>query len=305
LTCCHEPPEFWVINTRCAPRCRDLDKGFQKIRFQRYDTGCKRFVTESRESFLASEATMPTLFYAHGNYLEHPGAMKAFWQVYHKMRCCPGPKRLVCWSWPAQRVYRGLRIRKMILDNLRIKVVYAEYQGYYLASLLQQMSLSQRVMLAGHSYGSIVVSTAAHWLGGGQLRGLTLAGGEPIERPNLRVGLISGAYDNDALLPGHRYGQAMVAVEKILITRNLRDSTLKIWKKISYHGCPAIGVTGVNANCLGPTRDKLCQITMTSDVGRSHYLEPYLSSTRFMSMLCCLSFPPAKFSCLDCRQTRK
>ena len=180
----------------------------------------------------------------------------------------------------------------MILDNLRIKVVYAEYQGYYLANLLQQMSLSQRVMLSGHSYGAIVASTAAHWLGGGKLRGITLDGGEPVERPNLRIGLISGAFDNDALLPGCRYGQAMVAVEKALVTRNIRDSTLKLWKKrISYRGCPAIGVTGINANRLGQYSNKLCQITMTSDVRRSHYLDPHLNSRRMMSLLCCLSFP--------------
>ena len=184
----------------------------------------------------------------------------------------------------------------MILDNLRIKVVYAEYQGYYLAHLLQQMSLSQRVTLSGHSYGAITASTAAHWLGGGLLRGLSFAGGEPVERPNLRIGLISGAFDNDALLPGCRYGQAMVAVEKALITRNIRDSTLKIWKKISYRRSLAIGATGLNACRLGQYSDKLCQITMTSDVGRSHFLDPHLNSTRMMSMLCCLSFPHCQIS---------
>jgi hypothetical protein len=253
-------------------------------------------VSESLESFLATEATMPTLFYAHGNYLDQPRAMKSFWQVYHKLRCCPGPKRLVCWSWPAQRVYRGLRLGKMIRDNLRIKVVYAEYQGYYLASLVRQMSLSRRVMLTGHSFGAIVVSTAAHWLGGGQLRGLTLAGGEPVEWPNLMIGLISGAFDNDALLPGYRYGQATVAVEKMLITRNRRDSALPIWKKISYRDCQAIGITGLSANRLGQYRDKLCQLTMTSDVHRSHFLGPHLNSTRLMSALCCLSFPQCQAS---------
>jgi hypothetical protein len=288
---CHEPPELWLINTRCAPRCRNLDVGFQKIRFQRYDARCGRFVSESLESFLATEATMPTLFYAHGNYLDHPRAMKTFWQVYHKLRCCPGPKRLVCWSWPAQRVYRELRIGKMIMDNLRIKVVYAEYQGYYLASLVQKMSLSQRVMLTGHSFGAIVVSSAAHWLGGGQLRGLTLTGGEPVERPNLIIGLISGAFDNDALLPGYRYGQAVVAVEKMLVTRNRRDIALVLWERISCRDCPAIGITGLNAHRLGQYRDKLCQLTVTSDVHRSHFLGPHLNSTRLMSALLCLAFP--------------
>ncbi len=289
---CHELPEFWVINTHCAPRCRNLEAGFGKIRFQRYDAHCHRFVTESLESLLAAEAHIPTLFYVHGNYLDYPRALKSFWQVYHKVRCCPGPKRLICWSWPAQRVYRGLRIRKMIMDNLRIKVVYAEYQGYYLASLVRRMSPAQSVMLCGHSFGAIVVSSAAHWLGGGQLRGLTLAGSAPVERPGLKIALISGAFDNDALVPGYRYGQAAVAVEKMLITRNPRDSTLGIWKRISHRGCPAIGVTGLNSNRMGQYRAKVCQLTMTSDVHRSHFVGPHLDSARLMSKLCCLSLPP-------------
>jgi hypothetical protein len=291
LKCCHELPELWVINTRCVSRCNNLDEAFEKIRYKRYDASCGRFVTESRESFLAAEASMPTLFYSHGNTLKHKGAMKSFWQVYHRMRCCPGPKRLVCWSWPAQRVVKGLRIRKMIMANLRLKLVYAEYQGYYMAKLIQQMSMSQRVMLSGHSYGAISASTAAHWLGGGQLRGLTLAGGEPVERPNFRLGLISGAFDNDALYPGCRYGQAFVAAEKVLLTRNARDSTLKIWPKVSYRGRRALGVTGLNVNRLGQYRDKMCQVTMTADVRKSHYLTPHLKSTRFVAMLCCLAFP--------------
>ena len=154
------------------------------------------------------------------------------------------------------------------------------------------MSLTQRVMLTGHSFGAIVVSTAAHWLGGGQLRGLTLAGGEPVERTNLTIGLISGAFDNDALVPGYRYGQATVAVEKMLITRNRRDSALRIWKKVSCRDCPAIGITGLSANRLGQYRDKLCQLTVTSDVHRSHFLGPHLNSPRLMAALCGLSFPP-------------
>jgi hypothetical protein len=125
---------------------------------------------------------------------------------------------------------------------------------------------------------------------------MTLAGGAPVERPNLRIGLISGAFDNDALLPGCRYGQAMVAVEKAFVTRNIRDRTLKIWKTISNRGRLAIGVTGVDARRLGQYSDKLCQITMTSDVRRSHYLEPHLNSRRMMSMLCCLAFPQCQVS---------
>lgn len=295
--CCHELPELWLINTRCAPRCKNLDYGFDCLTYKRYDRACCRWVKESRESFLAQEATMPTLFYSHGNSLNHKNAMKSCWMVYKKMRCCPGTKRLVFWSWPAERVFKTkrLQVRKMISKNLRIKYVYAEYQGYYMAKLVHQMSLSQRVMMSGHSYGAITAAAALHYMGGGCLRGLTLEGGAAIERPNLRAGIISGAFDHDMLNPGHRYGQAFVSGEKIFVTRNINDRTLKKWPDTSLRGRRAIGVLGVNANCLGEHRSKLCQLTMSADVGTSHYLKPHLKSVRFVSALCCLSFP-------DCQQ---
>jgi hypothetical protein len=271
-----------------------LESGFDCLIYKRYDRKCCRWVRESRESFLAQEGSMPTLFYAHGNSLNHKNAMKSCWQVYCKMRCCPGPKRLVFWSWPAERVYKtqGLRVCEMIEKNLRIKYVYAEYQGYYLAQLVEQMSLSQRAMLSGHSYGGIIVSAATHYLGGGSLRDLALAGGSATMRPNLRTAVISGAFDHDMLNPGNRYGQTFVAAEKVLVTRNIKDRTLKKWPKTSWRCKRAIGVLGVNACCLGEYRSKLCQLTMTSDVGRSHYLKPHLQSVRFVASLCCLSFPP-------------
>lgn len=290
--CCYSAPELWVLNTRHLPRCSNLDNGFQCITYQRYDScrGC--FVKETRESFLAQEASMPTLFYVHGNTLKHKGAMKGFWDLYEALRCCPGRKRLVCWSWPAQRVYKtkGLRVREMIRKNLRLKYVYSEYQGYYLAKLVNQMSLSQRVTLSGHSYGAITCSVALHFMGGGCLRGLTLAGGAPVERPNLRGAMISGAFDCDMLLPGHRYGQAFVAAEKILSTFNCHDKTLKKWPKTSWRGQQALGYVGMPARCLGQYRYKLCQINTYPENGRSHYLKPHLKNNRFVSAYCCIAF---------------
>lgn len=293
LSCCHEPPEFWIINTRCVNKCNNLDSGYERISYKRWDPTCRRFIRESRESFLAQEATMPTMFYIHGNTLKHKPALEACWKVYHKLRCCPGKKRLVCWSWPAQVAFKRplIRPRKLIQKNLKIKFVYAEYQGYYLAKLVDQMTLSQRVTLAGHSYGGTTAAAALHYLGGGCLRGLTLAGGAPVERANLRGAMISGAYDYDALNPGCRYGQAFVAAEKIYVTRNIRDKTLANWPKISSRGRRALGVTGCDANQLGQYRHKLCQHTLTSDVGRSHYLEPHLASRKFVATLCCIAFP--------------
>jgi hypothetical protein len=293
LSCCYDPPELWLVNTRCVPKCSNLDEGFEHISWKRYDRETCCWVRETRESFLAQEANMPTLIFSHGNTLKHPQAMEQCWSIYKRMRCCPGQKRLVFWSWPAQVVYKRPIItpRKTIMKNLRIKFVYAEYQGYYMAKLVQQMSLAQRTTLGGHSYGCISSAVAAHYLGGGTLRCLALEGGMPVERANLRVAVVSGAFDNDSMCLCGRYGMSFIAAEKVFNTRNRRDSTLKNWHQVSLRCRPAIGYVGINPACLGEHAHKLCQMTTTAEVGKSHYISPHLDSNRFMAALCCFAFP--------------
>ncbi|HYO24201.1 MAG TPA: hypothetical protein VEQ85_04565 [Lacipirellulaceae bacterium] len=296
LSCCNEPPDLWLFNSRCAPKCNNLDEGFSRISIKHWDASCGRWTNETLESFLAQEATMPSLIFAHGNTLQHEGAMKQCWMLYGKMRCCPGKKRLVFWSWPAQIAIKRplLRPRKLIMANLQLKYVYAEYQSYYMAKLVQRMSMTQRVTVGGHSYGAIIASGAAHFLGGGELRGLTLEGSAPVQRANFRVANVSGAFDNDAMIPGFRFGQSFVSAEKVLNTRNCADSTLDNWPDVSRRGRKAIGVTGINANLLGQYSSKLCQISMTADVGKSHYIEPHMNSARLVNALCCFAFPECR-----------
>jgi hypothetical protein len=178
----------------------------------------------------------------------------------------------------------------MIEKNLRIKYVYAEYQGYYLAKLVDQMSLTQRVTLSGHSYGAITSAVALHLMGGGCVRGMTLPNGAPVERANLRGVMISAAFDCDMLYPGHRYGQAFVAAEKIMSTFNCHDKTLKKWPKTSWHGRQALGYVGMNGGRLGQYRHKFTQINTYPENGKSHYLKQHLENPRFLSAYCCIAF---------------
>lgn len=53
----------------------------------------------------------------------------------------------------------------------------------------------------------------------------------------------------------------------------------------------ALGVTGINPAKLGEFQPKLCQMTTTGEVGKSHYIAPHLESNRFVAALCCFSFP--------------
>jgi hypothetical protein len=112
----------------------------------------------------------------------------------------------------------------------------------------------------------------------------------PVERHNLRAAHISAAFDCDMLYPGHRYGLAFVAAEKIFTTYNPHDKTLKKWPKHSWRGCQALGCVGMSGRPLGPNCHKLYQLCTYPENRRSHYLGPHLKNQRFMSALCRVSY---------------
>lgn len=297
--CEYSAPDFWVVNSRCAPRCRGLDAGFERLTYQRWDPDCKKFIHESLETFLACQADIPTLLFSHGNTLTHDNAMESCWKVYNRIKVCPGPKMLVFWSWPSEILYKRplLRPIRLARDNIQAKYVYAEYQGYYIAKLANLMSTAQPLTLSGHSYGGVTAICALHYLGGGRLNGLVLEEGAEVERPNLRAAIISGALDNDAMYPGYRYGQTFASVETFYMTFNDRDATLKRWPTHSFRNQQAAGYTGICASRLGSYTHKLVQQKLTEDVGRSHYMRPHLASTQMISAICKTAFDTGVCHC--------
>ena len=187
LSCCYDPPELWLVNTRCVPKCNNLDEGFERISIKRWDRDVPplgRRDAASRSS--PKRRRCRRSIFAHGNTLKHKGAMKQCWYVYQQDAVLPRARSGWCSGRGRRRSPssgRCITPRKLIMKNLRIKFVYAEYQGYYMAKLVQRMSMTQRVTVGGHSYGAISAAVAAHFLGGGELRGLTLAGADRSSGP--------------------------------------------------------------------------------------------------------------------------
>lgn len=300
--CQYSAPELWVVNSRCAPRCCGLEEGFERLTYERYCPEECRFIRMDRESFLAAQANIPTLLFSHGNSLKHKGALESAWIAYNAIKSCPGPKMLVLYSWPAEMLYKRPLIRpvKLLRDNIQAKYVYAEYQGYYVAKLAEMMSRSQPLTLSGHSYGGAMVTIALHYIGGGELNGLVLPTGSPVERPNLRASIVSGAMDNDHVYPGHRYCQAFVAVEKYHTTFSTIDATLKRWPTHSFRGQEAQGYTGLCASRLGENGHKLFQQCLTNDVGKSHYMKEHFGSKRMVAAICETAFNSGVSCCSSC-----
>ena len=298
--CQHTLPELWLVNTRCAPTCGNVEVGFEQITYHRWDADHRQFVRSSREEFLSEEWSRPTLLFSHGNTLQHDKAMEtACWPIYHRLKACPGPKRFVFWSWPSEPYHKRPLITpiKLTRKNLTTKYAFAEYQGYYIAKLIGMMSFAQPITLSGHSYGAVTVISALHYLGGGSLNRLCLDSGSPEERCNLRAAIVSGAIDAHSINPGRRYGQALAPVHVFYNTYNPLDSTLKMWPRFSTTDDEALGLIGAQACQLGPYAHKLQQDRMTEDVKRSHYLAPHLASSRMISAICQTAFPIGENSC--------
>lgn len=299
-SCPNAIPDLWVVNSRSAPRCSGFDAGFESLTYERWDDARGCFIRECRESFLLAQSNIPTMLFSHGNTLTHEKAIESCWTIRERLRACPGRKMMVYWSWPAEVLYTKPLIRpvKLLRKNIQAKYVYAEYQGYYIAKLVSLMSNAQPLTLGGHSYGGVTVICAMHYLGGGQLNGLVLDGGAPVERYNLRAAIVSGCLDNDHVYPGGRYGQAFAAIETFYTTYNDRDATLKRWPIHSFRGQEAMGYTGLCAARLGPYAHKLFQQRLTEDVGTSHYMKPHLASDRMISAICGTAFPGDE--CMSC-----
>jgi hypothetical protein len=97
---------------------------------------------------------------------------------------------------------------------------------------------------------------------------------------HLRAVLLAAAIDHDWLNPGERYGQALLAPEKVLVMRNSRDATLGIYPLRKGLGERALGRCGLGADdrfALGPIGSKVVEMDVARFAdwhhGFAHYHE--------------------------------
>ena len=127
--------QVWLINTRAAPGCGDLEAGLAQIKYWRLDEscGCGQWQASDAAAFQASAVPgMPTTVLVHGNGTDEDWAVRHGNELYGlmKQQACGRPFRLVIWSWPADRVVRRPR------PDVQIKVCRSDVEAYYLARVL-------------------------------------------------------------------------------------------------------------------------------------------------------------------------
>jgi len=273
--------EFWMVNTRFAPKSRQLERGIERIRYSRRVAN-GTFAARTRDDFLAGvDRSLPTLFLVHGNALDHGQAITNADLLAEAIGPHVPAYRLVLWSWPTEHI-RGMRVA----ENVRLKAGWSEAQGYYLAWLIDRIDPRVPLSLAGHSLGARTVTAALTGLACGQVAGQTLpARLHPGPRP-MQVALIAPAMDGTMLLPGGPYGQALAQVDRMLITVNPRDRTLRRFVRMTSARASLLGMTGLPRKSeLGVQQSKVRETVLTPWLGGAHVWRRYMNSPEVMARL--------------------
>lgn len=279
--CCCGRREFWIVNTRCAPPCKGLDRGFDKITYWK-EEGRDNFVQHTLEEFLVgADKSLPTTFWVHGNTLDNDAALVGARRVYDYVGKGVPSFRLVLWSWPAEHIKHVSPY-----DNIMIKWERSEAQGYYLAWLVDQLDPRVPITLAGHSFGARTCTAALQCLATNFIACHQLPERHYVGWRPMQGALIAAGMDNFLLSPGYRHELALSQVDRMFITVNPDDRTLNILARLSPACAPCLGTTGIpNLWALGIEQRKVVQVYPNAWVGKAHRFSKYAKSPETAAMM--------------------
>lgn len=269
--------ELWFVSARRA-RCTDGE--VSGLDYWRYDDA-GRWRKASLEELVAADPKIPTCFHVHGNRVSLCEANYGGWQYYSIFTGAGcrerGPLRWVIFSWPSDRINCKSRV------DVQVKAVRAECYGYYLAWVVDKLSPDAQVSMVGYSFGTRLIGSSLHYLGGGALRGRQLTELQ-VENRHVRTVMLAAALDNNHFAPGHTMQMAPSQIDRLLLGLNPRDPALK-WYALLYEitfrprrGQQALGHSGVacvlQLNGRVEQRDMSCPVGREHDTHGFHYLTP-------------------------------
>jgi len=169
----HDPSvaDIWRIDTIYASRQNPDLAQLRKFVF--YQWNGSAWERRDDEAFFESQTpAQPLVFYVHGNRTEVNTAVMQGLSVLRHFET-DHPARLVIWRWDASRVAHRPRI------EFSTKAHFADYQGFYLAKMLDSLRPDSRVLLSAHSFGARTVLNALHLRAGGSFGGKFLSDAFP------------------------------------------------------------------------------------------------------------------------------
>jgi hypothetical protein len=271
--------ELWMVSAR---RAKVVDGRAVGLDYWRYAEG--KWLKASLEDLVAADPAIPTCFHVHGNRVSLCEANAGGWHYYTTLTAAGcrerGPLRWVIFTWPSDRLDCGPRI------DVQIKAVRAECYGYYLASVVDRFSPDAQLSMLGYSFGTRLIGSSLHYLGGGSLRGRKL-GELHIENRHVRTIMLAAALDDNHFSPGHTMQMAPTQIDRLLLGLNPIDPALK-WYALLYEitfrprrGQQALGHSGVAGLKCSALNGRVEQRNMQCAVGKEHdrhgyhYLTPW------------------------------
>jgi hypothetical protein len=278
-----EPHPMWLISTRSAPRCGDLDAAPQELQYWRSDGRCRWIAADAQAFRTTDDTAVPTIVYIHGNRTDADEAVTKSRYTYEVIRAeaADRPFRYVIWSWPAERVCRRNN------DDVRLKAAYSDVESYYLARWLDGLRPGVRISLIGHSFGPRIITGALHLLAGGAVADRSLPEGAVTawtggRRNPVRIVLLAAAIDANWLAPGGCHGLALSLVDHALITQNGRDRVLRSYPRLNDHSGPqAMGFVGP---CGVEQSKNVTVVDVSSTVGKIHDWRCYCSAANVRAL---------------------
>jgi hypothetical protein len=268
-----EEPDFFVIDTspcpqtpvNCAPDCPGIISRFLPD---------QRFHPSNRDELLSTlQPGVPVCVLVHGSFVSAGDVYPESVERYKRIVSSAGnrPIHLIAMHWPS-------RPSLLLLPAVQVSALgrRAEFNGIYLAQFISQLPPDQPVSLIGHSHGSRVVAAAMHLLGGGQIRGFTVADPNPTRR--IRVVLGAAAIDHHWLNPGDRYGCALPRVESLLNIKNNTDFVLNMYVYSKLNLTRALGQAGFHRHDvrrMGVYANRVREYDATMLVGPGHMIASY------------------------------
>ncbi len=273
--------QAWMISTRSAPRGAATDPADPRIRFWQLADNAWA-VSDRKAFFAAGRAAVPTVFVIHGNQASSNDAVQIGCSVRRLLECTnpDRPFRLVIWSWPGERVCRGIR------DDVQLKAHYSDIQAFYVAECLREVPADEPVTLIGYSFGARVITGALEMLGGGRVGRYQLTGAVVPHKAPWRAVLIAAALDAHWLSPGRRNGRAPGQLERMLVTSNPVDRVMRLYPHMyGRRGPEALGYCASGFWLTPEQQGTLQRLNVSNAVGRQHGWWHYWRSGALRAML--------------------
>ena len=262
----------WLLSTRNAPHCGELQDGSSEIRYWKMEN-CDWKPSDKRD-FQESYAG-PTVVFIPGNRSDADDTVEKGCILLPMLRSAAEGKsfRYVIWSWPADRVCRRNR------RDVQLKVNFGQAESYYLAHWMARLQPGVKVSLIGHSLGAPIIADAMLLLAGGEVAGRTVPqktvdewkGGK---RNTVNAVFLAAALDTD-WFSADEHSKSLSLFNKALVTENCCERVLRWYPWLWGRGGPqAMGYVGPG----GIDTEKVEVLDVSTSVGKHHDYRLYCTA---------------------------